>query len=878
MTPSWCIPGPAIDQGGGPAPNLLFDGNWTTPVVQAKPATAAALLAAGCGTGLADSIYVFDELAGSLLDKVGSNDLVHGGSLQDSSLIQGQGTADLNAVAGDLCGETIETSIGGYQAANSGVFNFGSASFAILLWVRFNGVSSTYRSIFGKTGGGQVDLLTRNNGALGLRLASGTTQWRYTGTTIQDGAWHPVLCVCDRNAGTMDIHTDVSSAGALGLTVGNLNSTGNFSVGRYTGAYTTPSMQIAYMAVWTGAAAEGMDATDLACWAHGTDPSPTKLDSMVHASMIWDRVDAGRVGGWCDGQVPIGWNPGLSNDNKMGLRCTMYVSTLLNESDDFLTTWTATNVTLSSAVADLNDSPRGFRESFKLTATGNNGYVQHQVVTTASTKYSIGAFVKRHSTQGTDVTGRLVAYDISNGAEIDSIAFTAGEDWGDQGWTTLFFTTPVGCISCGFRIEIDTSGEIICSALATFAAGESFTPIHTKLGTSTVAWTVYQTMGHAPGLYCKNSSGQVEIEFVCDYYDPIGTGYMVWSGGVGNNDKVFHHRGTGGQRPVHRIYNASGVSTVYQSCVTVLDLSIEHKYVSQWLASIPITGGKYARMYVDGNEEVSYSTGPWTANDATNNLVIGGGTNPTRGLIATAKIYDGPSVVAPAPVKFWRTPAECMANGFPMPTDIIVCDVASGNLTSVMLRNTLVPATSPLYRQVYDGDVLGVGFNEGTFDSFDCDDPDAYKITTGAFLWLVPYKPISVTPGNRSLYGNYNGTGGVVSYWSTAMGARCYWRGNLAYATDPRAVVFDTNPHFEALGASVTSNQLLHHYDWGGLYADGTAYSAIGDMSNCEPFSLGSVGTIRAWGAIIPTATLFTGAAAEALWADPTIIDNWWAS
>lgn len=647
--PGWCIPGVAIAQDSAVVP--LFNGDWTTPVVQPFSQSAAALLALGCGTGLATSIWDFEEAAGNALDHAGGNDLI-----PVSSPTQNQDGVGLWIGGGTK--KAVEFDNNTFQSmdvANNTILEAGTNSVAVLVVFCSKADNTLNANVIGKFNNDGYKIEVRADGRLRgyCHGVGGDITLASAAGVHNDGAWHCVLLVIDRNTQLMTVYTDCHAPlGPIDISgTGSIADTGTFAVGQI-GTGKAQSCQVAYAAVWENAAATGMGQADFnAFWVHGQDPALhnpalTALTTKIHASMMWDRVSAGRVAGWSTNavvsdQLPIGWNGGLSNANKMGLRCTLTISTLLSESDDFTATWTTSNITPSAATADLNDSPRGFRETQKLTSTAINAYVQHQYVVAASTLYSVAAFVKKHSSQAGTATGKIIAYDITNGAEIDSVAWSDGaDDFATNDFKVLTFTTPVGCVSLGMRIQVDTDATSFCAALATAVAGETIIPIYTTGGTSTVASTVFQRVA-AAGTLIKGATGERQIVAVSDKSAPEGTGYWGLAQPVAGNGDRNHCYVAASDKCVMRIYNSAGVSTVYVASSGTFDWTVERTFIMQWQSAAPIKAGKYARMFVGGVEEGSYSIGSWASGNTIIRETVGTASD-FSGLIATSKIFEHP--------------------------------------------------------------------------------------------------------------------------------------------------------------------------------------------------------------------------------------------
>src|SRR5690606_22590378 len=119
--------------------------------------------------------------------------------------------------------------------------------------------------------------------------------------------------------------------------------------------------------------------------------------------------------------------------------------------------------------ANLKDSPRGFREAVRLTATADNGTSELLYTTTAATQYTQAVLVRADADNV--MTGRLIMYDDTGATEVDSVAFTATEAWQ---LVTLTATTNAGQVSTGFRIEIDDNNAILHAFRATAVLGPAW--------------------------------------------------------------------------------------------------------------------------------------------------------------------------------------------------------------------------------------------------------------------------------------------------------------------------------------------------------------------------------------------------------------------
>ena len=230
---------------GGKAPGGLV---W--------PATDADLQALTGYATSATSLYVFDNAAMSGMenDLISSNDVtLSGGGIA-------QGVSDSSFSLG--CVQSTDNSTGTAAAGN--VFN-GDSSVAVLFVFKTTAVPGGNRTIFGKSNGalsGYWECRIDNSNRLRGIATDGTSTGvaNTTSTSHTDGTLTTALLKIDSTANTMDLWTSNGNATQVDISaVVSMNNSVNFEP--INGRLNNPPIRIGLMAVYTGAAAEGITAT-----------------------------------------------------------------------------------------------------------------------------------------------------------------------------------------------------------------------------------------------------------------------------------------------------------------------------------------------------------------------------------------------------------------------------------------------------------------------------------------------------------------------------------------------------------------------------------------------------------------------------------------
>ncbi len=296
------------------------------------------------------------------------------------------------------------------------------------------------------------DIILQGVGRLDLTIEDGSGNFIVVQTTgdYTDGSLHFFEFFYDVSADELTVNTDLdggNSAIDTSTVTGSLTTAANFTMGNAGGH---EKFQFVMVEGAEGAAASTMFA-ETNFFTHGTDPTGL-LTTQTRSSLISVPVSAVHVAHFCDDTLPIGFNPGFSDTDKLGVFCNTPVINLIANSEDFTAAaWVATNITKAGNDAD---SPDGFRSASKLTATAANGQVAHLFTTVAATQYTLSVYLKENT-----VTGRLVFFDETGAVELASQVFTGTADWDQR--ITVTATTNALQVSSSFRIEIDTDTEAL---------------------------------------------------------------------------------------------------------------------------------------------------------------------------------------------------------------------------------------------------------------------------------------------------------------------------------------------------------------------------------------------------------------------------------
>lgn len=620
------------------ASSLLLDLDFSQPTAQLFPSTGGQL---NNLIGANPShLWTFQETGGDYIDAVGSVDLSNNGALQGQKAI---GLWDGSSYTGRYAFECLDDSSNNVRAADSAALDYdNTTSFAVL--VVFRTINPDFAGgIFSKwLAGVGYELSISGSGVLTFAVDDGTNNASINAFgDHDDGAWHCALAKYDATTGTISIISDLASGSADASTVGDFSNTDVFLLGPWTSTRWL-HMQGTYCAVFEGAEAEALDQTAFdAFWQHGQDPTG-KLTTATRAGYISVPVgttsEGPAIGHFGENQLPIGYHSAFEGTG-LGLYVNNDTDNLIDYSED-ITQWAATNVTVTAAA---NDAPDGFRSACEVAATANDGTVSRTFTTTESTEYTLSIWLRR--TGGSNVSGRLVFYDETSGAELAATAFSALDAWS---LCSLTATTNVGQVSSSFRIEIDTSGGGVHAwgAQANLGDGRG-AYARTEGAVTTLSLPDYQVAEAVP-----SPAGRLEASCVFALNDD--SIYGVVAATTETADLKWLARDREGNAHL-RIADSSGSYAVIAEDAEVHPNGELKTFVVRWDSQEEMPGGGYAAGYLDDTLVDSKATASFTDSGVDRDLYVGrynAVDSRMNGYIQRVTVYDEPGEEpTPAPVE-----------------------------------------------------------------------------------------------------------------------------------------------------------------------------------------------------------------------------------
>lgn len=400
--------------------------------------------------------------------------------------------------------------------------------------------------------------------------------------------------------------------------------------------YIAADGQILWAAVWIGPNAEalaaGWDATYrpilLPLWTTGDSPNNSTYGVAsrgpstfpTYAVVGRDPLTGVSVGSFrrytalsAPGSFGWAWSDKI---NRLVMRAENGSRTsLVAYTDAFdVASWVKSTVAVSALWADLIDAPDGFRTARKVTATADAGYVSYTSAVTAGANYTMSFLHKRGG--GADVAGRLVAYDLTVGAELASVPFVAGALW-DISY--LEITVPVGTVSVAMRIEITNNGDVIHPYRANFyAAGYQRLVLYrhnnTYAGGAMRPFRNWTTPDEA----IDNSRGEIEIKYCRDSnVNPLTQRILFRSGGgyydaaiTTADERLIYFDAVTNNLMAHIRDNVGVGAIVATMDAGLIDFTTERRIQLRWdVAGLP--SGNTAELIVNGGVPVSGSVIPW---------------------------------------------------------------------------------------------------------------------------------------------------------------------------------------------------------------------------------------------------------------------------
>jgi hypothetical protein len=626
-------------------PNVLADFNFSTPLVQSFPTTAAGL-ATKLGNPSAVASYIWDcqEASGNLVDTIAGVNQV-----PISSPMQGRTAVGIDGGTGYLGRGAVETiyAPNEFQIADSNILKAGLTSIGYLYVFRSPRTTPSASAMVGKGSSASIHKghkleMSGATGYLSCRIGDGTNTVAVANTSnAADGAWHAVMLVIDRTAGFVYLYCDQQAVVSADISIiGDIGTTDPFGIG--VGRFQTIPQQATYLAMFEGAAAELLNQASLdSFWSHAKDPTGL-LTTTSRASTISVEVAPGKVAHFAGGttlgtcQLPIGYHAALSDEDKLALYCNNVVTNLIPYSR--LSTG-ATGATTNTDIAI--DAADGFRAASRHQANSADDFVGKVCAVAESTAYCGSVYLKQYTA---GVSGRVYAYDATNLAEIaGAVAFVASADWED---TQVPFTTPVGCTSVELRVEITTNGELVASDFWQVNLGSARgATINTSGAAAALVGGNYKATA-AAGVLVKSTIGESESIFVASFEFNGTNPYVYDAFGSGNADRMLHYLPSNNRLPAQLHFDSASAAQVNHG-VGVQDTDgQENVTVCKWDAAGGMAGGVDGSISYNGEAPVE-DVGSYTVADTITDIKIGGlgtsvGANfQFHGFIQRVRIWDG---------------------------------------------------------------------------------------------------------------------------------------------------------------------------------------------------------------------------------------------
>jgi len=649
--------------GGAPAPVLPllnFNPGEVGPDTIPFPTTNAALTALGLPA--ATAILPMEDAAGAgvVTETVAGNNLTPAGTFSTGKRGKGlwNGTDFFSKLA-------VESQYGSgtskANAAAAGVFDFDETDSFVWLFIYRTLRNSSNYTLFSKQG-------SAVNPGYSVWFTPGSLYFRYDGgptvdsfvtaTGVHGWCWHIGAAIVNRTTQEMQLRMDIGDGTRQDISGSGSPSTATvFSLGDG-GVSNSNGFQIAWMALFTGAAALDVDTNWDTYWPilfpHGTHNKVTTpltyKDCTSNVTTIIGEDDQGIVyTDWStpanverpDMQFPWAWNTSFTHTSKLGLASTNSHQNLLYDSENTVASGfgAVTMNRLYDYVADLADAPNGMHTAHRLLTTAAGGYWYYNHACVASTVYSFDLFLKRFAAMGADVAGRLIAYDNTHGAEIAAQAFSATTLWQR---VALTFTTPVGCVNVGFRVEITNDAESINVARFTSRIGELSNPVVKIAGGAfmgTASLTDFRIGGIA-GQYMKGAQGEIVIHYICNGNDAASRRY-IQSAAPGNDRRLTRIESSEDDSGI--FYDGAGVFT-QQDITGVVDQSLEHTLRLRWNMVTPLPCGRYTEAILDGVSTPG-AAAPMAYGNANTDIYVGQNytsLDQLDGIIDYIKIWEQP--------------------------------------------------------------------------------------------------------------------------------------------------------------------------------------------------------------------------------------------
>jgi len=389
-----------------------------------------------------------------------------------------------------------------YQAGDNTTGEFTNEDMVFEVVFQYNGdgkVIAAKRS--GSTGAAWLLYIT-GLGQIALRLDDGSNVAETTsGTGLVTDAWYHAMAFADRSGSARIFLNGVGGTAASISAVGDISVAAPMTIGSYSNGVIPFESAVAYVAAW------GSDN-----WLDTHDQAAVASERFVKLAGVFAQFTASQspsyfqptnstttVGGQVY-RVPAGWPRVQEN----GYLSEITSTNLCLQSEDFSTTWTLDDATLSTDVETAPDN-LDTADGVIASAVESDHFVNQSISLTSGTTYTFSTYAKAADKDWIQMeisTGPTVSvyFDVANG----TVGTTSGTIV-----HTFIESLNNGWYRCGFSAEMTSTGAKDCRIYSAEADNDnSFTGDGATI--DTYLWGAQVEASHVASSYIPTTTASVQ--------------------------------------------------------------------------------------------------------------------------------------------------------------------------------------------------------------------------------------------------------------------------------------------------------------------------------------------------------------------------------
>lgn len=626
-----------------------YDERALAPSVQSIPTTVAGVNALS-GATFAEW-WVANAASGNLVGANGATLTAGGGSIRYRSTVPGWNGTDYTSGYRAVEFKGTNSTPEAFAAGSSSDYQL-STSITWVFALRLARAPSANSALFGNRAGsaatdaGYGVVIGSTNGAPLLTVCDGASNVNINGPAIlttvdslSNGALHWCAFKMDLTSGNATVYAYRAAGTPVAMPVGTKTSATVWRVGGQPVYLSCETLQVVAFGVLTGANAEAFGLTQLnaldnwcrvpSCFGSthtryhvvapivGSDSYGVRVQPCAGSATTTGKIDfahAYAAGATSTASIGILRERGIVvSTNKKNL--------LLDSDDPSTASWTKTNTTITSLDGE---SPAGFWDAARVTATLANGTLTQNFTGTASTAHTCSVFLK--SATGSNVAARLSLYDSSGPTEIagtNITVTTACQRFSVSG-------TPGAITTLQWRLTITNNGDSVhfWGAQAEYKWLSSYMPQRAALKDK---FEIVDYIDNASGQVLDPIAGRVEVTCTGFAATVDGPGCFIFDTACGASfeSRVLQQREAtlSTYRTDTQQYDSAGVLVSQLTDYPALTLTNENTYAHEWDSRAPIPGrGVRARDEVGGTVVTTGAVVPsaaWTPGSNANKLYVG---------------------------------------------------------------------------------------------------------------------------------------------------------------------------------------------------------------------------------------------------------------